>query len=147
MSFKVWYLNIFHCLSLSCVQPFATQWIVVCSPPGFSVHGILQARILEWVAFSRGSSPPKNQTQVSCIVGSFFTIWAPGKSINYQYLVNDTGLSMDVETSGACSKLASLSHSIYVLLCPLVVSSNQDCLLFWKQEHWVYPVFRFRGKG
>ena len=38
-----------------------------CSPPGSSVHGILQARILEWVAisFSRGSSPPRDQTQVS----------------------------------------------------------------------------------
>ena len=48
-----------------------------CSLPGSSVHGILQARILEWVAipFSRGSSQPRDQTQVSCIVGRFFTIW------------------------------------------------------------------------
>ena len=40
-----------------------------CSPSGSSVHGILQARILEWVAisFSRGSSHPRGQTQVSCI--------------------------------------------------------------------------------
>ena len=47
-----------------------------CSPPGFSVHGILQARILEWVAisFSRGSSQPRDRTQVSCIAGRFFTI-------------------------------------------------------------------------
>ena len=39
--------------------------------------GILQARILEWVAicFSRGSSQPRDQTQVSCIAGGFFTIW------------------------------------------------------------------------
>ena len=46
-----------------------------CSPPGFSVHGILQARILEWVAMpsSRGSSRPRNQTVVSCIAGGFFT--------------------------------------------------------------------------
>ena len=52
-----------------------------CSPPGSSVHGILQARILEWVAilFSRGSSQPRDQTQVSHIAGGFFTIWAPGK--------------------------------------------------------------------
>ena len=48
------------------------------SPPVSSVHGILQARILEWVAmpFSRGSSQPEDQTQVSCIAGRFFTIWA-----------------------------------------------------------------------
>ena len=48
-------------------------------PPSSSVHGILQARILEWVAipFSRESSPPRDQTQVSCLAGRFFTIWAP----------------------------------------------------------------------
>ena len=46
-----------------------------CSPPGFSVHGILQARILEWVAipFSGGSSQPRDQTQVFYIAGRFFT--------------------------------------------------------------------------
>ena len=49
-----------------------------CSPPGSSVHGNLQARILEWVAipFSRGSSQPRDQTQVSHSAGRFFTIWA-----------------------------------------------------------------------
>ena len=49
-----------------------------CSPPGSSVHGILQARVLEWIAipFSRGSSQPRDQTQVSHILGRFFTIWA-----------------------------------------------------------------------
>ena len=55
-----------------------------CSLPGSSVHGILQARILEWVAipFSRGSSWPRNWTQVSCvscIAGCFFTAEPPGK--------------------------------------------------------------------
>ena len=47
------------------------------SLPGSSVHGILQARILEWVAvsFSWGSSQPRDQTQVSCIAGGSFTIW------------------------------------------------------------------------
>ena len=45
------------------------------SPPGFSVHGISQARIMQWVAisFSRGSSQPRDQTQVSHIAGRFFT--------------------------------------------------------------------------
>ena len=45
-----------------------------CSPPGSSVHGILQAGILEWVAiaFSRGSSRPRDWTQVSCIAARFF---------------------------------------------------------------------------
>ena len=49
-----------------------------CNLPGFSVHGIFQARVLEWVAisFCRGSSWPRDQTQVSCIAGRRFTLWA-----------------------------------------------------------------------
>ena len=48
-----------------------------CIPPGSSVHGIIQARILEWVAilFSSGPSQPRKSTQVSCIACRFFTIW------------------------------------------------------------------------
>ena len=51
-----------------------TPWAEACQAP-LSVHGILQARILEWVAisFSRGSSRPRNQTQVSCIACRFFS--------------------------------------------------------------------------
>ena len=47
-----------------------------CSLPGFSIHGMAQARTLEWVAisFSRGSSRPRDQTQVSHIAGRLFTI-------------------------------------------------------------------------
>ena len=49
-----------------------------CSPPGSSVHGVFQARILEWLAisFSRRSSQPRNRTWVSRIAGRFFTDWA-----------------------------------------------------------------------
>ena len=49
-----------------------------CSPPGSSVYGILQARVLDWVAipFSRRSSSPRDLIQVSCIAGRLFTIWA-----------------------------------------------------------------------
>ena len=52
-----------------------------CSPPGSSVHGILQAGILEWVAMpsSRGSSQPSDQTLVSCIACRFFTSEPPRK--------------------------------------------------------------------
>ena len=55
---------------LSRVWLFATPWTIV--------HGILQARILEWVTFpfSRGSSQPRERTQVSCIIGRFFISWA-----------------------------------------------------------------------
>ena len=54
-----------------------------CSPSGYSVHGILQARILEWVAipFSRGSSWLKDWTQVSHTAGRFFIIWATKEAL------------------------------------------------------------------
>ena len=50
----------------------------LCHAMDYTVHGILQARILEWVAVpsSRGSSQPRDRTQVSCIAGEFFTSWA-----------------------------------------------------------------------
>ena len=49
--------------------------VTFCDPMDCTVHGILQARVLEWVAlpFSRGSSQPRDQTQVSRIAGGFFT--------------------------------------------------------------------------
>ena len=49
-----------------------------CSPPGSSVHGILQARILGWVVIplSRGSFQPRHWTLVPCTAGRFFTVWA-----------------------------------------------------------------------
>ena len=68
-------------LSLSSEKVLVTQscptlcYPMHCSPPGSSVHGISQARILEWVAisFSRGSSKPRDGTQVSCLTGRLFT--------------------------------------------------------------------------
>ena len=60
-------------------------WPMDCSPPGSSVRGILQARILEWVAisFSRGSSQHRDQTWVLCIAGRFFSpSEPPGKPIS-----------------------------------------------------------------
>ena len=64
-------------------QPYK-EWVKVTQscltlwPKDYTVHGILQAKILEWVAipFSRGSSQPRNRTQVSRIAGGFFTNWA-----------------------------------------------------------------------
>ena len=58
-----------------------------CCPPGFSIHGILQAIILEWVAipFSRRSFWPRNWTWVSRIAGRFITVWATRKSPNLSF--------------------------------------------------------------
>ena len=60
------------------------------SLPGFSVRGILQLRILEWVAisFSRGSSWLRDQTWVSRIAGRFFTTWATREAPNLVYFTN-----------------------------------------------------------
>ena len=68
-----------------------------CSPPGSSVHGIFQDRILEWVAiaFSRGSSQPRDWTQVSCFAGRVFTDWS-------------TREAMGVNTGNFCSSCACL---------------------------------------
>ena len=56
-----------------------------CSPPGSPVHGIFQARVLEWIAISSSSSSqPRDQTHVSpnsCIAGEFFTTVPPGKMV------------------------------------------------------------------
>ena len=70
---RKWKLKV---LVLNHVKLFANT--MDCSLPASSIHGILQARILEWVAipFSRGSFWPRDQTQVPCIAGKFFTIWA-----------------------------------------------------------------------
>ena len=59
-----------------------------CSLPGFSVHGIFQTRILEWVAisFSRRSSWPRDWTHLSCIAGRLFTIEPPGKPLHFLHL-------------------------------------------------------------
>ena len=77
--FKLLKLKIFsilrcHILGGVCLCLYAQSWLILCDPMdysllGFSVHGISQARILDWVAisFSRGSSRPRDQTCVSCI--------------------------------------------------------------------------------
>ena len=58
-----------------------------CSPPASSVHGILQAKILEWVAipFSKRSFRPRDWTWVSCIAGRFFTVWASREALLIQF--------------------------------------------------------------
>ena len=110
-----------------------------CSPPGSSVHGILQARVLEWVAmsFSRGSSRPRDQTQVSCLAGRFFTDWAKtdiwihpsppltawktlGKSVSYRESV--------------CQMCSVYAHSLQSCLIPC---DPIDCSLPGSSVHGI----------
>ena len=84
-----------------CVCAKLLQWCLIlcnsmdCSPPGSSVHGILQARILEWVAMpcSRGSSQPRDQTQVSRIAADSLPCEPPWKPMN-------TGVGCPIPPSG-----------------------------------------------
>ena len=72
------------------------------SPPGSSVHGILQARILEWIAisFSRGSYWPSDQTWVSSIARRFFTIWAIIKCLLYTFKKHPRVFPGSINTQG-----------------------------------------------
>ena len=90
---KTQYLWCFLIIAVSVCVVVTQMFLTLCDPvdcslPDSSVHGILQAGILEWVAvlssFSRVSSWPRDRTRVSCIAGSFFTTASPGKH-NYWY--------------------------------------------------------------
>ena len=101
---------VFLCLILEmeilCIcQSEASKWVKVaqscltlCYPMDYTVHGILQARILEWVAvpFSRGSSQPRDQTQVSHIADRFFNIWAIREAVCYLLLLGSILLLVTV---------------------------------------------------
>ena len=93
-----------------------------CSPPGSSVHGIFQARILEWVAIplSRGSSQPRDQTQVSCI--------------QILYHLNQQGSPTDLPTGNSPNPLRT--HSIsnefpFVVLLTARAVTSQGVELGW----------------
>ena len=64
-----------------------------CSLPGSPVHGIFQARVLDWVAipFSRGSSQPRDRTWVSCIVDRCFNLWATREVHRSKYITGFSG--------------------------------------------------------
>ena len=72
----------------STVQLLSRVWLFE-TPWSHTVHGILQAKTLEWVAFpfSRGSSAPRDRTGVSSIAGRFFTSWATRKAHDMTYCV------------------------------------------------------------
>ena len=79
--------SLFSATAASLLQSLLLCDPMDCSPPSSSVHGILQARTLEWVVMpsSRGSSQPRDQTRVFCIAGRFFTTEPSGKPISFLY--------------------------------------------------------------
>ena len=94
----------------------ATQWSV--APPGSSVHGISQARILEWVAisFSKGSSQPRGWTQISCIGWQILHHWTTWVTTPYPS-PNSTSHQTSFSAS-ACHALSASQgwHLLFFLL-------------------------------
>ena len=89
-------------------------WPHYCSWPSSSVHGILQATILEWVAI------PRNQTGLCCIAGRFFTIWATEKPPSVQF--SHSVLSDSLRPHGlhhARPPCPSPTPAVYSNSCPL----------------------------
>ena len=90
-----------------------------CSPQGSSVHGILQARILEWVAMppSRGSSPPRDRTQV-CLAGGFFITEPPRKPREHLYWSKNS--SFFELFSSRTASVGIYSRSLKRAICPIL---------------------------
>ena len=91
-----------------------------CSPPGSSIHGILPARILEWIVISssRGYSWPRDQTHVSwvsCIVGRFFTE-QPGRPLKKRLKIMRREVVGGVRMGNTCAPIAdSCQHMAKVI--------------------------------
>ena len=105
---------------------------VDCSPPGSSLHGILQARILEWVAisFSRGSSWPRDQTQVSCIAGRRFNLWATREA--QSPVLNPCGLNSQIPLTSSRNWSYRFPWNVHMLLwCWDLGKIQSDDLQHW----------------
>ena len=97
-----------------------------CSPSSFSVHGIVQARILEWIviSFSSGSSRPRDQTQVSCIAGRFFTT-KPTRKPNIYSQQNIIQPSKGWKSDPCCSTDGTWGHSTQRLIIQAKYITNK----------------------
>ena len=119
------------CQSLSCVR-FHNP--MDCSLPGSSVHGILQARTLEWVAipFSKGSSQPRGQTRVCRIAGRFFTVLSHRGSPGGHAIWHGPK-KVQLGSASAVRGRCSLHHFHF---------SQQSVLIIpHRHQHWILPVF------
>ena len=104
------------------------------SPPIFCVCGILQARILEWIAipFSRNSSQRRDWTLVSCIAGRFFTIWATGKNEIYSGCLGLVIFRGTSQNTCLCTLLFPFAIVVLVYVLSL-------CVLSWFRKRNLAP--------
>ena len=131
----------------------------LCSLPDASVHGIFQARILEWAAdsFSRGSSQPRDQTRVSCTVDRHFFLW-PTREVTKSWgrspcewdecLIKDTpetsfALSVTlayIRNTAACGP-GNSSHQMPYLQSILILNFQASWNVRNKCMLFTYPVY------
>ena len=112
-----------------------------CSPPGSSVHGISQARILNWVCHFLlwGSSWPRDRTWVSCLAGGFFSTEPPGKPFRHYYPSELQGPScfrllhnLKRNTKGGWKNILKLAIAHITTSYPLLYFSTRQITLFSK---------------
>ena len=126
--------------SCSAVYDFATPY---CSLPGSSVHGILQARTLEWVAisFSRGSSWPMDRTQVSCLAGRFFHLSlqrSPAPKASREARINETWVSRRKEITKIRAEINEIE---------IIENINESKSWFFEKINKIYkPLARLKEK-
>ena len=116
-----------------------------CSLPGSSIHGIFQARVLEWgaIAFSRGSSQPRDRTQDSHIVGRHFTVWVSRQVICLEKSVKTDHKIVTVFISGRWDYrffffflLISMSLIFLTMkICSFHNKEEQVLFNFWQQSY------------
>ena len=132
-----------QCQNLQCSSANCSVVPTLCDPTEYSVHGILQARILEWepLPCPGRSSPPRDWTQVSRTAGEFFTIWATGEALMCRYSVQRSFgrslfqilLPVLIWTGGLLNLLPSYHLDIFLQLHP-------PCVFFffplWLSLYW-----------
>ena len=140
-------LWLYICVCVLCYSVRSDSLRPPCSPPGSSVHGILQARILEWVAisFSRGSSRPRDRTPISSTAGGFFTTVPPGKPSSLYILdlcLNWVFVSLLLSCNNSlCVLEKSLIRS---MLCKIFFHSGLSFSLSWYLDVlWSIKVLHF----
>ena len=115
----------------------------LCDPVDRRVHGILQARKLEWVAypFSRGPSWPRNQTGVSCIAGGFFTSWAIREACS----IHGTSFKVNVK-SAHHSLLNPVHHALVKAFLTWPMKPRQE-RISWSPCHLPWCRFDLGCRG
>ena len=113
----------------------------LCDPMDCIVQGILQARMLEWVAlpFSSGSSQPRDWTQVSRIAGGFFTSWATCCCINFPFVSKklfNWKIKLAIMSYFKCSLVISIKLDIYPIMAE---SISKSLTLFSSMDEFVKP--------